>query len=318
LSRRTAPPEDLPASVEARLSRTVSFDYFAFGLGISSDLEFEELLPSCLAHDIRIRLGPTHLGPDRANGTEPGENPFIHFADRSTCILSISGTGQVVIANGTEIVVEPVRDADVSVMRLFILGTALGAILQQRHVTVLHGSAIVTQHGAVMFAGRSGSGKSTIAAGFYKRGFPVLSDDVCALDGDSVWPGTTRLKLRVDALRQLDFSPSSLRPIRADSEKYFVPLGTAYARAPVPLRRIYVVRRSSQTTPSLTHLRGLEKFEALASCIYRSDLMGRMGLEADHFEKIARLAAETDVTVLTRPHPCPVDHLVDIVMKDFS
>ena len=54
----------------------------------------------------------------------------------------------------------------------------------------LHGSAVEVDGGAVLMLGATGSGKSSIAAGFGSLGFAILSDDACALDADAhLWPG---------------------------------------------------------------------------------------------------------------------------------
>ena len=52
------------------------------------------------------------------------------------------------------------------------------ALLQQRGVMTLHASAIETQAGAVLFAGPSGIGKSSLAAALVERGNTMLADDV--------------------------------------------------------------------------------------------------------------------------------------------
>ena len=63
-------------------------------------------------------------------------------------------------------------------IRVFLLGSCLGALLHQRGVLALHASAIETDQGAVLFMGDSGMGKSTTLQAFIKRGYKMLADDI--------------------------------------------------------------------------------------------------------------------------------------------
>ena len=111
---------------------------------------------------------------------------------------------------------------------LFLMGSVMGALLHQRDYLPLHGSAIKTENGAALFLGTSSIGKSTIAAGFQKRGYPILADDLCAvaMDKDSraiVLPGFPRLKLWADALKKLEVPAADLLRVRVDEsfDKFF-------------------------------------------------------------------------------------------------
>ena len=70
---------------------------------------------------------------------------------------------------------------DEDVIRLYILGTCMGAILMQRKILPLHGSAIEIDGKAYAIVGDSGAGKSTLASAFLKQGYQLVSDDVIAV-----------------------------------------------------------------------------------------------------------------------------------------
>ncbi|EWG98231.1 hypothetical protein [Halomonas sp. BC04] len=91
---------------------------------------------------------------------------------------------------------------------MYLLGTALGALLHQRHWFPLHVSALATPSGAWAFTGESGAGKSTLAAWLHHHcGWPLISDDVAVVKpGEMIprlHPGPPRLKLWQDALAML-------------------------------------------------------------------------------------------------------------------
>ncbi len=55
-------------------------------------------------------------------------------------------------------------------VRLFLLGSVMGAVLHYRGVTPLHGNGFVHEGGAVLVLGNMGVGKSTLAAALVKKG----------------------------------------------------------------------------------------------------------------------------------------------------
>jgi hypothetical protein len=64
----------------------------------------------------------------------------------------------------------------------YFVGPILGLLLRMRGITCLHASALNVGGRAVLFAGEEGAGKSTIAAALARRGHPVISDDISALE----------------------------------------------------------------------------------------------------------------------------------------
>ena len=83
---------------------------------------------------------------------------------------------------GGEVNAVPHPGAGPEVVRDAYRGTALPMILQARGTEVLHASAILTAQGVVAFCGESGTGKSTIAVGFNRRGYKLWADDAVAFD----------------------------------------------------------------------------------------------------------------------------------------
>jgi Mrp family chromosome partitioning ATPase len=60
----------------------------------------------------------------------------------------------------------------------------------------LHASAVRTASGTLAVLGRSGAGKSTVAAALVSAGGSLQADDACAIDADGrLWPGPPFLRL---------------------------------------------------------------------------------------------------------------------------
>ena len=64
----------------------------------------------------------------------------------------------------------------------FLLSSCIGALLHQRNTLALHAASVMTKNGAVVFMGTASSGKSTLASVLERKGYGVLSDDICPVD----------------------------------------------------------------------------------------------------------------------------------------
>ena len=101
----------------------------------------------------------------------------------------------------------------------------LAAVL--RGMEVLHASAIAVGDHAVAFLGRSGAGKTTLAAWTVALGARLMTDDVLAIEtsetGVDAHRGGALARVDPDQLRQMSRAErTALGPVRARSEKWHV------------------------------------------------------------------------------------------------
>ena len=139
-------------------------DYTVFGLRIRSEIDLPELHPAegDSQPDVVVRKGRVA----RPDNPRPG----IEVLD-GALLLTIPDVAHFSITGGNEIVVEPGSEVPERNVRLFLLGSAFGALLHQRGLLPLHANAIEVDGRAVAFMGKSGAGKSTLAAGSTIKGF---------------------------------------------------------------------------------------------------------------------------------------------------
>ena len=130
-------------------------------------------------------------------------------------------------------------------LRTFLLSSAVGALLIQRGLLVLHGNALVKDGKAIVCLGHSGAGKSTLAYALMRQGWLLLADDLVAITADGrVLPGIPRIKLWEEAAVAFGLDPAQLQPVRQGLRKYLIS-GSAIdlAPQPVPLQSIYFIHR---------------------------------------------------------------------------
>ncbi len=259
--------------------RAIGRLYTAFGLLIASEVDLPDLYRapgSVESADVTIRIGdiPPLAAEERPGLTVRG----------SAALLNIADVGRYWINDGREIVIDPAEGVSNRDLRLYLLGSAFGALLHQRRVLPLHANAIEIEGKAVAFSGKSGAGKSTLAAWFHDRGYRMISDDVCAITFSEtgrpiIQGGLPRLRLCRDALAASGRSAADFEQSFDGVDKYDVPAPSAGPTGAVPLGAVYMLgsAASSGSSGSATQLVGIEAVDALVANTYRGAFAREMG-----------------------------------------
>jgi hypothetical protein len=185
---------------------------------------------------------------------------------------------------------------------------------------VLHGNAIRIGDRCMVCVGASGAGKSTLAAGFLRRGYALLADDVIPVDaGCRALPGFPRIKLWQDTADRLRIDTAGLRRIRPDLEKFNYPLASRFAGAPLPIRWVYILGSHPLPEIRVEAIRGLERFVPLRNNTYRVRFLEGMALRREHLQLCGKLAGRIHLTRITRSeHGFDLDALVDRILADVA
>ncbi len=256
------------------------FLYSTYGLVLASELELPELTPATGGTpDVEVKWA-TLPAPAEEDGDSGGGVDLT--AER--CRLTIEGVASYLITDGQRILVDRLispasgQPAEMDGVRLFLLGSAFGALLHQRRWLPLHVSALLTPSGVWAFTGPSGIGKSTLAAWLHHReGWPVVSDDVAVLKPDDSVPylyrGPTRLKLWQETLTQLGIDSRNLVRDLLRFDKYHLNVPENFVSAPHPLHALVILDHAGESEePSLEPLDGTKAFQAMMATIYRPTL----------------------------------------------
>jgi hypothetical protein len=276
--------------------------YLYAGLRVASDLQipewatFEQPQPEDEADLMILLADMPDEGP--ANGEIP---PFIS-ADEYR--FHVPDVGSYLVLKGREITVAPFPGAGLNEVRLFLLGTAWGALCYQRGLLVLHAGAIQVDKGAVAFCGTAGMGKSTITAWMCAHGYPFVCDDLSRFDipdcGEPlVYPSTPRLKLWRDALMSLGINNEELQRDFLRFDKFHLPWSVDEPLKPLPLRGIYLLEWGASDILRLSGRTALSRF--LSAATYRGVLIEPMGRMSAYWRSCLELVRRVPVWELTRP-----------------
>ena len=275
-------------------------DYFAFGLRITSQLRLPELaaLPGTPDASCDLTIRSASL-PASLPGTDAPSGRLQVVGDQA--LLTVDKVARFGIRGGREIAVDPFPDASERNVRLFLLGSAFGVLCHQRGLMPLHANAIVVNGQAIAFAGRTGIGKSTLAAHFQAEGYDVLCDDVCVISFDDsgrplAWPGLPRLKLWRDSAETFGHDSDKLERAVDGFDKFHVPLAATAAAGPYPLARVYILGDPADGgETSIDRLTALEAVRSIVTNTYRKIYLRPMGLTRANLLQAAALVQRADV-----------------------
>ncbi|WP_199619215.1 phosphoenolpyruvate carboxykinase (ATP) [Paenibacillus alkalitolerans] len=291
--------------------------YTAFGLGIASELSLPELPQAAgqaFEADLEIIAG------ELSGVWEEYGSPDDYYAFTDNQILfHAPGIAIYSIRDGKQIIVSPVAGAEQKLIRLYLLGTCMGAILIQRKTLPLHGSAVVINGKAYAFVGDSGAGKSTLAAAFLHSGFPLLSDDVIAVsfgrDGKIplIVPSYPQQKLWEESIVRLGMATDHYDPFYAS--KYAVPVSSKFCRETVPLAGIFELAKADRDQPEIECCQGLERLPILRMHTYRNFMIPHTAGERWHFSTVTKIVSHASIYKLRRPSAgFSVHELVTLVL----
>jgi len=278
----------------------IKYYYSVYGLNICSELELPELSPA-QGHKTDVSIGfgevPEHLPEVRGSGIlfEAGVNDFL---------FKFEGIGRYRVQNGNRILIQAEKDALPSEVRLLLLGSSIGALLHQRGLLAIHGSAITDGKQTVVFSGQSGVGKSTLAAGLQELGYTVIADDISVIgqngSGDfRVENGIPNLKLWKDVLVHLKQS-DELTKVRPQLEKYRKPFPVMKEETPA-LSKVVILNPSNSKDFLYSEILGRDKFHLLRENTYRLQFIDKMNQTEVHFRSLSQLLGSIQLFEVSRP-----------------
>jgi hypothetical protein len=273
--------------------------YQAYGLTIRSQLLLPELIPAApgATADVTIRLGTVPRPPELDRSTER-----CLWATEDEACLFWADAGTILVRRGAELIVEPLPQVDARVLRIYLLGPALGVLLHQRGLLVLHASVVGIGGSAIAFVGESGWGKSTTAAALHRRGHTIVADDVSALDladRPLAFPAIPRLKLDAEPATALGYPAAALSRFDDDDLRLAYRVDEQFSHEPRPLGRVYVLAEGAEL--AVERCRPQEAFVELLRHSYALRVVGDPGASAAHFRLCARLTAAVPLYRLRRP-----------------
>lgn len=297
--------------------KLTKYHYKAFGITFGSEFSIPEMVETDEEPEIVIRFGKT---PSNLDDYSNSGVLFQSSSDRF--LLRVENVANYCLKHQNEVIIEPSPKGEDYEIRNFLLGPVIGAIMQQRNLFALHGSALKIGDQGIILAGRSGIGKSTLTSALIYRGHQYLSDDISALGFDSkgapfLYPGYTGIKLWQDAIKKLKINGEKRMLVRQNLQKYRIEQSSAHSNDSLPLNVIFIFQVKNTPGIEISEIKGLNKFQAIKNNIYRSNYFKDKHHKEMHFRGINRIIEKARIMKVERPqHPFQPDSLADLVLEE--
>ena len=274
--------------------------YRAYGLDIHVPFSGSEYERASAESKLEVRLGGV---PESLEDVLKETVCCQASADQT--LFRIDGIARYLVdGRAAHILMERQEGADDAAVGAFLWGPVLAAWMYRQGHIVLHASATEVNGRAVLFAGKPGSGKSTIAALMAERGHRVLADDYCVIStaaeksAPRVLPGPPALKLWPITLQQLGRDPATLPPLRPGVSRRQVVLGDSHCSHPLPLACIFELEKGPwKSAPLDGHARFFTQIRHTFHATIQQAALGQSGPFAQCF----RLASHAPLVRLGLP-----------------
>ena len=294
------------------------YSYYAYGLGINSELEIPEFSLATNSADIVISTN-TKIDIENVLSAEAIEQSWALHVSRDRGLVYVKDTGLYTIERGREITFTPVSGCTAENIRFYLVGTVMAILLYQRKFLVLHGSVVDIDGEAVIFLGNSGDGKSSTAAALHAEGYNLINDDVAPIiigRGKAILqPGFPQIKMGRETARVLNYDFDSLTELhQAEEKRGYRPQYDSLPQ-PMNIRRIYVLGYGSKFAVEAIAPSSAVKELAHHS---RPTTLYHQG-DALHFFQCANLIAEQNIYRLERPKSLELlPRIVEFVLDDLN
>ena len=279
------------------------FFYSAYGLTIQSEIALPELrsIQPVTKADITISLAELS---DTCNFKKSYKDKNYWHGTQNSFYLHVANTAYFHVSYGKTILVETIAGSSDLDMHIHLLGSCMGVLIQQRNILPLHASCISMGKECVIISGQSGAGKSTLAMALNKKGYPLLSDDICALHFSKeniphVYPSIPQIKIGPDSASALKVNTSNLSTTLS---KCMVPIGNTSENMRHTIKAIFSIEQGDNDQLEIKELQGAIKIATLVKNTYTTpEIIKYLGKTSRHFEQCSILAKSYKVKQICRP-----------------
>ena len=216
-----------------------------------------------------------------------GTNYLLRFPDLADFVVS---------ADGEIVTAYPADDTDDATVEHLYINQLVPLALSRQGKPAFHASVVTVSGGAVAFLGKTGMGKSTLAASFALDDARFLTDDALIIEerGSTsiALPSSASLRLWDDSVAALVGDDGELAGAVNYSSKARLLAGDAlaYSTEPTELIAAYVLDRNEPGTVSINALSGSSRHMAWVENSFLLDIQDK-DLLARHFDWTHRISS---------------------------
>ncbi len=240
-------------------------------------------------------------------------------------LLKVPKVAKYLVEDGSRVTIEPVLGASQDLLSRFFKMTPLAALMYQRGQLAFHAAAAAPPGAegdkAILIAGDSAAGKSTLLVGLQQRGWRILADELSLImeneDGRAaVLPIAQEVLLWEDAVEKLglpEWQVSDLVQVHAGGRRV-VTVTADVEHAMFPITNIIRLSVHSQPDIELKKLEGMRAFHSIGELVYNSHIADAILSKQDYLRQAGILTQRVPIFHLNRPRgQWSVEALADVV-----
>ena len=295
-------------------------NYYVYGLNIKSEIEIEEFVKlDNIADEDVVTISYSTMSDDIKEKIKEGVR--INLSNNKIW-FHINDIATYCVTNGNKIEVELCDNADMQLMKIYVMCSCLGFIMIQKKMVAIHGGVIEMDDKAVIFTGDRGAGKSTLTTALRERGYKFISDDVAGVKIDKVpyvMPGFPYQKLCESAMDKFGYDKERYTSFMSDKEvKYVVPALDEFVYEGRELVAIVKLTVGEVDEVTIEELRGSEKLNNIIENIYRGEYINHLGrMDPIYFKQCIDIAKNIRFFKITRPaNKFTVDTQIELIERE--
>ena len=283
--------------------KMAQYSYRLYGLRINTDLEFPQLVAEDTENvtervpEIRIEEGeiPEEILRETTRKYDFGtERSFLS-----------NRTMWMVAEQGDHIRYRRKEGANPFYMRTYLLGYGMAMIAMQRGQLAIHCSAVANAQGAVLIAGESGAGKSTVTTMLLEQGYELMADDMAVVEPETdrtyVYPAFPYQKLCRNVAAEQGYDLEKLLYINEEKDKFLVPYRGTFSTEKRPVKAFILLGLTNGESVQTGEITGIRRFPVYADNLFLRYLLKQEKYNPQIGAKCIAMAATVPTFYIARP-----------------
>ncbi len=270
--------------------------YKLYGMKIESDLEFPQLLTCEDDAPLDVQIQKVDFSEELA---KISEEKYFDFGKEYSRFSNL--TCQFQAYEGKRFTYALTGEGWPEYLQTYILGYGFSMIALQRDMLPIHCSALADEDGAVLIAGESGSGKSTITTAFLNNGYHLMADDMALVDGEKVYPAFPYQKLCRNVALAEGYKLEELIYINEQKDKFLAPYRGEFSTKEERIKGFILLQVVGGEQVVDAEVYGLNRFHIFASNLFVRHIIGKEKYEPHIGQKCLEMASKVPTYLIGRP-----------------
>lgn len=293
------------------------YEYRLYGLKVKSDIELKQLV----VHQSEMPDEPCIYieKVDVPESLQSISERKYEIGDKFSWLCN--NTTWLIVENGEKIGYCLTGGGYPVYLQSYILGFGMAMLAMQRGMLAIHCSAVCDEKGAVLIAGESGAGKSTVTTAFLEKGYRLMADDMAFVEVGKekkalAFPAFPYQKLCRNVATAKGHALDELIYINEEKDKFLVPYKGDFFLGEVPIKAFVMLGVRDTQEVVAKEVNGFNRVPIYTNNMFLRHLLKRDKYHPAIAQKCVEMAAVVPTYYVARPKEG--DTVSEVVTKVFK